>query len=178
MKKPRLTEEERLQIENGLREGRSPYAIAKALKRPTRTIVREIRARRVESDKGAYGRVTNRCIHRMDCERRRLCAHCLYDGNRFCRHCRLCNEHCVAFVEEKCPRLEASPWVCNGCGDERKCVLRKKFYHHAAAQRNYRELLVESRTGANVGEEAERLSKVFFNTTVEKHQFFSTQYSL
>ena len=168
MKKPRLTEEERLQIENGLREGRSPYAIAKALKRPTRTIVREIRARRVESDKGAYGRVTNRCIHRMDCERRRLCAHCLYDGNRFCRHCRLCNERCVAFVEEKCPRLEASPWVCNGCADERKCVLRKKFYHHAAAQKNYRELLVESRTGANVGEEELlRFDKILHDLTAK-----------
>ena len=153
MKKPRLTEEERLRIENGLREKLSPYAIAKALKRPTRTVVREIRSRRVDSGKGAYGRVTNRCIHRRDCERRDICTLCVRGGNRFCRHCRLCNGRCGAFAEEKCPRLEASPWVCNGCKDEPRCVLRKKFYLHAAAQKNYRELLVESRTGANVGEE-------------------------
>jgi len=153
MKKPRLSEEERLRIENGLREGKSPYAIAKALKRPTKTVVREIRSRRVESDKGAYGRVTNRCALRMDCERRHICVHCSYDGNRACHFCRLCNERCGAFVEQKCPRLEASPWVCNGCKDEPKCVLRKMYYHHGAAQKNYRELLVESRTGANVSEE-------------------------
>ncbi len=153
MKKPRLTPEDRLQIENGLRERQTPYAIAKALKRPVRTVVREIRARRVDSDKGAYGRVANRCALRMSCERRHICAHCLYDGNRACHHCRLCNGRCGANVEEKCPRLEASPWVCNGCQDEPRCVLRKKDYHHAAAQKNYRDLLVESRTGANVSEE-------------------------
>ena len=53
MNKPRLTEEERLQIENGLRAGKTPYAIAKALARPVRTVVREIRARRTPSEKGA-----------------------------------------------------------------------------------------------------------------------------
>ena len=152
MNKPRLTEEERLQIENGLRAGKTPYAIAKALARPVRTVVREIRARRTPSEKGAYGRVTNRCALRMQCQRHRICAHCLYDGNRACHHCRLCNERCGAFVEEKCPRLERSPWVCNGCKNEPRCTLRKMYYLHSCAQKNYRDLLVESRTGANVSE--------------------------
>ncbi len=152
MNKPRLTEEERLRIENGLRERRTPYAIAKALGRPVRTVVREIRARRVPSGKGAFGHVTNRCLLRKDCTRRRICAHCAYDGNRQCCFCRLCNERCGAFREEKCPRLETSPWVCNGCPDERRCTLRKMYYLHAPAQKNYRDLLVESRTGANITE--------------------------
>lgn len=153
MEKPRLTEQERLAIELGLKDRKSPYGIAKELGRPVKTIVREIRARAKESDKGAFGRVTNRCVHRMECGARHLCVHCMYDGNRRCSLCRLCNRNCPRFVEDVCPRLERSPWVCNGCPDERKCVLRKRFYQHDAAQRDYREILVESRTGANVTEE-------------------------
>ena len=153
MKKPRLTERDRLEIELGLKAGKTPYAIARALGRPTKTIVREIRNRRQESDKGAFGRVTNRCAHRMECQARKLCAHCLYDGNRRCCLCRLCNRVCKQFVEQPCPRLRRSPWVCNGCKDEPRCVLRKQYYQHDAAQRDYREVLVQTRTGANFSED-------------------------
>ena len=66
MNKPCHTEEERLRIENGLRERRTPYAIAKVLDRPVRTVVRKIRARRIPSGKGAFGHVTNRCLLRKD----------------------------------------------------------------------------------------------------------------
>lgn len=106
MKKPRLTDSDRLAIESGLRSGKTVYGIAKALARPVTTITREIRARAVESDKGAAYRVTNRCAFRMECERRDVCAHCLYDGKRQCKFCRQCNSHCQAFVEQKCERLE------------------------------------------------------------------------
>ena len=58
MKKPRLTDSDRLAIETGLRSGKTVYNIAKALSRPVTTITREIRARAVESDKGAAYRVT------------------------------------------------------------------------------------------------------------------------
>ena len=61
MKKPRLTDADRLEIEHGLREGKTMYAIAAALGRPSTTISREIQARMVDSDKGAAFRVTNRC---------------------------------------------------------------------------------------------------------------------
>lgn len=152
MKKPRLTEEDRLAIEAGLKAGKTVYAIAKALSRPVTTITREIRARAAESDKGAAFRVTNRCAFRMECERRRVCAHCLYDGDRRCKFCRLCNSDCPAFVEQKCARLDSPPFVCNGCADERRCVLRKRYYSHGRAQANYEALLSESRTGANVTE--------------------------
>ena len=153
MKKPRLTERDRLEIEMGLKAGKTPYAIARALGRPTKTIVREIRNRRKASEKGAFGRVTNRCAHRMDCQARKLCAHCLYDGSRRCCFCRLCNSVCKQFVEQPCEKLRRSPWVCNGCKDEPRCVLRKQYYQHDAAQKNYRDVLVQTRTGANYSEE-------------------------
>ena len=152
MKKPRLTDADRLAIETGLRSGKTVYRIAKELSRPVTTVTREIRARAVESDKGAAWRVTNRCAFRMECGRRGVCAHCLYDGRRQCRFCRQCNSHCPAFVEQKCARLDNPPFVCNGCADERRCVLRKRYYLHGKAQENYETILSESRTGANVTE--------------------------
>jgi len=152
MKKPRLTEVDRLRIEEGLRNRMTVYAIAKELRRPARTIMREIRSRARASDKGAAYRVSNRCVHRMDCPKANLCAHCLYDGTRHCRFCRLCNSNCGDFVEDVCARLSQPPYVCNGCPQERKCVLRKRFYIHSAAQVDYRELLVEARRGANITE--------------------------
>lgn len=152
MKKPRLTDSDRLAIETGLRSGKTVYIIAKELSRPVTTITREIRARAVESDKGAAYRVTNRCTFKMECERRDVCAHCLYDGKRQCKFCRQCNSHCQAFVEQRCDRLEKPPFVCNGCRDERRCVLRKRYYLHAKAQESYETILSESRTGANITE--------------------------
>ena len=106
----------------------------------------------MESDKGAAYRVTNRCAFRMECRRRDICAHCLYDGKRQCRFCRQCNPHCPAFVEQRCGRLERPPFVCNGCAEERRCVLRKRHCLHAKAQESYETILSESRTGANITE--------------------------
>ena len=152
MKKPRLTDADRLAIETGLRSGKTACGIAKELSRPVTTVTREIRARAVESDKGAAWRVTNRCAFRMECGRRGVCAHCLYDGRRQCKFCRQCNPHCPAFVEQRYGRLERPPFVCNGCAEERRCVLRKRHCLHAKAQESYETILSESRTGANITE--------------------------
>ena len=70
MKKPRLTDADRLAMESMPGSGKTVYAMAKALSRPVTTVTREIKARAVESDKGAAYRVTNRCAFRMECGRR------------------------------------------------------------------------------------------------------------
>jgi hypothetical protein len=57
MKEPRLTAKERLQIEKGLHVSQTPCAIAEAKKRLVSSVVPEILARRVDSDKSAYGRI-------------------------------------------------------------------------------------------------------------------------
>ena len=62
----------------------------------------------------------------MEYQRRGVCIRYLYDGKRQCKFCRQCNPHCPAFVEQRCGRLERSPFVCNGCAEERMCVLRKR----------------------------------------------------
>lgn len=157
MKKPRLTDMDRHNIESMLKEGSSVYAIAKALSRPVTTITREIKAHAVESNKGAAYRVSNRCAFKMQCSKRNICAHCPYDEKRHCKFCRLCNSNCPDFVEQKCERLDNPPFVCNGCKNERKCVLRKRFYIHSVAHESYKTTLSESRSGANISE-GERLA--------------------
>lgn len=152
MKKPRLTVSDRLAIETCLKSGKTVYSIAKWLSRPVTTVVREIRSRAVESDKCAACRVTNRCAFKMECTKQHVCARCRYDGNRLCKFCRQCNSHCPAFVEQRCERLDKPPFVCNGCRDGRRCVLRKRHCLHGKAQENYEKTLSESRTGANVTE--------------------------
>lgn len=79
MKKPRLTDHDRLRIEEGLHARKSVYVVAKELGRPQRTIMREIKGRAMESEKGSFGRVANRCIHKMTCTRKGICTHCAYD---------------------------------------------------------------------------------------------------
>ena len=112
-KKPRLTAMERLAIETGLDAGKTPYAIAQELGRPPKTVMREIRGRAVESDKGAVGRVNNRCAHRYECTRRDVCKACYQRRSMQCKFRRQCNSHCPDYIEDRCARLESSPFVCN-----------------------------------------------------------------
>ena len=146
-----ITDLDRLEIEHGLRQGTSIKKIAAKIGKHHSTVAREILARRTSSDKGAYGRITNRCARRANCDRRQLCLH-LPDCTRRCSTCARCNSKCPDFLEEHCPRLAEAPYVCNGCPQEQKCVLRKRYYHHRSAHKQYRELLVRSREGANITE--------------------------
>jgi len=151
-KNKHLTDEERLLIENWLKAGVSLNGIAEELKKSRSTISREIRARTVTSDKSAVGRIPNRCIARSACLIRQLCFD-KPDCTRRCSACNLCNSVCDDFVEEHCYRLYDPPYCCNGCADEHKCTLRKRYYLHRKAHEAYREMLVESRTGANITED-------------------------
>jgi len=148
-----LTDSERLQIEHELHHGMSLQQIARKLGKSHSTISREVLKRRVDSDKGAVGRITNRCVFRRNCEEYHLCLdrRC----QRKCSACRNCNAVCSKFQEEVCRKLSVPPYVCNGCFEAHKCVLKKKFYFHTVAQQAYRQVLLESRQGANLTE-AER----------------------
>jgi len=151
-KNKHLTNDERLLIERLLWEQTSLSQIAEKLNKHKSTISREIRARAVESDKGAAYRVRNRCIKRTDCQKHQLCddkPNCV----RKCSACAVCREVCPDFEEEVCLKLYEPPYVCNGCVFEYQCVLRKKYYINKKAHESYRELLVEARIGANITED-------------------------
>jgi len=147
-----LSDAQRSEIEHGLKEGRSLKQIARKIGKHHSTVAREINKRSVISNKGAVGRITNRCVHRNTCRKTQLCMdlpNCL----RRCASCKWCALKCKDFKEESCARLKETPYVCNGCKQEAGCVLKKRFYIHAPAHKNYREILETSREGANITQE-------------------------
>ena len=95
---------------------------------------------------------TTAVTKRRECQRVQLCN----DKPNFtkrCSACNNCNQICSAFEEEVCYKLFESPYVCNGCPDEYRCVLQKRYYLHKQAHEAYRELLIEARVGANITED-------------------------
>jgi IS30 family transposase len=160
---------ERLQIEHLLKEGVSIKKIASILGRSTSTISREIRSRAISSNKSAPYRIHNRCKHKADCQRRYLCEN-KPDCTKLCKYCKLCNRLCPDFEEEICQKLFLPPYVCNGCSDESRCVLRKKYYFHRQAHKNYREKLVEARVGVNISENELLSLDEFVSPLIQKGQ--------
>lgn len=151
-KNKHLTNEERLRIEMSLKARVSLKQIAASLDKHASTISREIRSHSLNSDKYTPYRKHNRCVCRTDCQIRYLCAdkpNCL----RRCSTCNLCNQVCPDFEEQICYKLYDPPYVCNGCIEESRCVLRKKYYINKKAHEAYRETLIESRIGANISED-------------------------
>jgi IS30 family transposase len=146
-----LTNSDRMEIEHGLRHRKSFKKIADGIGKHHSSVAREVLGRRVASDKGAAMRITNRCVARTSCDRIQLCMD-KPDCVRRCSTCRMCNSVCPDFVEDVCAKLSRPPYVCNGCPDEPRCVLRKQYYHHNPAHAVYRSLLSESRSGANITE--------------------------
>ena len=151
-KNKHLTKDERLQIEHLLGEQTTLKQIAARLNKHPATISREIRAHAIVSDKGARYRIRNRCVMRADCNRYNLCQDKTQCARR-CSACNLCNEICPDFEEQVCGKLFQPPYCCNGCLDEYQCVLRKKYYINKKAHEAYREMLIESRVGANITED-------------------------
>lgn len=151
-KNKHLTDDQRLAPEAALR-GRKPLSqIRRETEIPRSTIKRETVNRRVESTKTFYGRRFNPCVHRGGCQAPGMCGR--PDCTRRCAGCGLrCREgSCPRFEEERCPRLAAPPYVCNGRPDEQRCRLRKHYYLHKIAHEGYRRTLTESRQGVNLTE--------------------------
>ncbi|HGJ66752.1 TPA: IS30 family transposase [bacterium] len=151
-KNKHLTDSQRQQIEQFLREGLPLKRIAARLGKSTSTVSREIRSRAKESDKYAPYRIRNRCLKREGCQKYYLCKD-KPNCTKRCALCSLCNSLCEDFQEQLCYKLFEPPYVCNGCMEESRCVLRKKYYLHRKAHEAYREMLVQSRTGANITED-------------------------
>jgi len=143
--------------------------IAIKLGRSTSTITREIVNRAVESNKKAPYRIQNRCKHQGICTKRYLCEN-KPDCIKLCKQCNFCNKSCADFEEKICPNLFYPPYVCNGCSDEYRCVLKRKYYSHRQAHNNYRETLIESRKGVNISEDELLKLDKFLSSLIKKGQ--------
>ena len=143
-----LNKQDRCKIENMLIAGVKPKEIARNLGKSHTTITREIRHHRQE-ESSDQRKNKNYCVYRGKCKKNNLCRYPPQNCQRKCSSCRIvsCNIDCSEFMEDKCSRLDRSPFVCNGCVDLKSCRKRKFFYYALDAMQKYRSLLVESRQG-------------------------------
>jgi len=158
-----LSYDDRLDIEKYLKENYSISEISRRLNRHKSTISREITLRTSTQRKGCYGHSYNACIYRFDCDMKNICTSgkCSNKHVSCCRFCDKCNNNCQHFKEDICAKLTTSPYVCNGCDDRNKCTLTKKIYSAKFAQKDYEDLLVESRVGIEISsEELQRINDI------------------
>ena len=150
-----LTLEGRIIIEKGLDSRLSFKAIACAVNKDCTTISKEVRGHLSFEKTGSYGRAFNDCLHRKGCPRTRVCTVCIKDQKRpaRCCFCGRCTTRCPDYEKEVCSRPQKPPYVCNGCADRSKCTLEKVFYRACYAEKEYRTILSEARTGPDVTEE-------------------------
>ena len=150
--KKHLVLEDRKQIESMLNQNLSFSKIGKMIGKSTSTVSREVKAHRIERNQTPYGRIPNRCKNSFFCSKRDICATCKKREHPLCRTCNFCNQKCVDFDEAFCQKLNRAPFVCNGCQQIRSCSLRKQFYRAEKAQKSYKFLLSEARSGFNLTE--------------------------
>ena len=83
---------------------------------------------------------------------------CIRDSCKFCTRCTLV---CKEFKKEICDKLQKPPYVCNGCNNLRRCTLEKVIYSASAAEKEYKTVRSESRSGIMIDEaEAQRLDSI------------------
>ena len=77
----------------------------------------------------------NKCGRQNQCDRTRLCTHCLQGHCKFCKH-DSCNDLCPDFISTPiCKHTSRFPYVCNNCPDAKTCKLPKVFYMADVAQK-------------------------------------------
>lgn len=152
MTKKHMTLEDRYTIAHLLNEGSSFKKIANAINKNCTSVSREIKNHLVFQKTGAYSHAFNECVHRKGCPQTSLCNHCIYNTKKRCAFCSKCNTVCSDFKAEKCAKLEKPPYVCNACPDLRICTLEKRYYKPIDADKEYRAVLSESRSGISYTE--------------------------
>ena len=73
----------------------------------------------------------------------------------------------------KCDKTLEAPFVCNACLNKNKCRKNKYFYIVEDADNNYKNLLVESRTGIDFENvEFRKMDKIIKEQTDKDHSFY------
>lgn len=130
-----LSVTEREYIASLLNQGINLNRIAQYLQRDRKTIADEIKRNRTLVLKGTYGRPLVFCQKAFlkTCKKTKLCLSCRYPKKKGCWACSLCHEHCSDFLKVSCPRLEKSPFCCNGC-PKIACPIPRYIYSPSIAQ--------------------------------------------
>ena len=144
----------RIDIELGLKDGKSFKEIGRIIKKDNTTVSKEVKRHLVFEKTGCYGHRFNNCIHRNECKTSDICKSCIYPRyNNRCRFCGECIKHCRDYEREECQKLKKPPYVCNGCKERNACRLEKVVYRAALAYREYVDDRRESRSGIGLSRE-------------------------
>ena len=166
-----MTEDDRYKIKNGLDHGHSFKEISRITGKDCTTISKEVKNRRVYRKKGCFGQSFNDCINRIGCSVSNLCENgrCKRKACRTCGKIK-CYDICCDYKREFCDMLGKAPYVCNGCIKKERCTLEKALYEPVAAQKEYRQILSESREGFSICEnEAKRLDGIISPLLLKGH---------
>ena len=150
-----MTIDDRIVIEKGLEQKRSLRSLAAQLGKDPSTLSKEIKKHRSFHQHNHFNEPKNKCAHFKDCTKKNICRTYASVCKRMCRLCNHCHFHCSDFIPRSyhCPKLDRAPFVCNACDKKIGCHLDKAYYRAATAHRQYRTVLIESRTGINISPE-------------------------
>lgn len=147
-----MTMDQRILIEKSLEQGASLRSIALQLGKDPTTISKEIKKHRSFLEHNHFNESNNQCARLKECKKMNLCGLYAPVCKRMCKLCHHCNSHCDDFTPRSyhCPKLDQAPFVCNSCCKKSGCRLDKAYYRASIAHREYRTVLIESRTGINI----------------------------
>lgn len=149
-----MTQDNRVIIEKRLDASISLRKIAEEIGKDPSTISKEIKKHRILNAHNSFNEPRNKCALYGNCKKKQLCADRSPLCTNSCRSCHLCNRICPDFTPRTyhCDLLDRAPFVCNGCSKKCHCHLDKYYYRATTAFREYKTVLVESRTGLNISE--------------------------
>ena len=167
-----LLPEQRITIQEMLGKRCSFTEIGSVLDKDPSTISKEIRKHLYFSRTGYRHIKYNACKHRLSCTKVHVCFSCNPDRHyKKCRNCPACNRNCPDFLEEICPKLLKPPYVCNACPSlNLSCTLEKRFYYADKAQKKYKEVLSDARSGISYNEDEIRYLDAFISPLIKKQQ--------
>lgn len=158
MKNKHLSFDDRLEIERCLKENLSFKQIGKNIGKDCTTISKEIKNHITFKNSGAVVRPFFDCVNRFNCPHKTKGSRC---NPKICEH----------YQKEICKKLSKPPYVCNGCSQKRICTLSKQLYDAVYADKEYKENLIESRTGITYSEkEIENLNNILVPLIKEQKQ--------
>ena len=161
-----MDKDNRVTIEEGIRNGDSCREIARSVGVSPSTVSREVRANRtvVERRRAPGAKLSVRCALYRGCER--VGSACPGCGSAWveCRHCRTrsCIDSCPDFELAMCPETGSWPHVCPpSCRKRPHCTWPRVRYRAEEAQAAYEGRLRDSRSGIDLTEEElERLNSI------------------
>lgn len=145
----------RITIEKELEKQTPLRRIAEMPGKDPTTISKEIKKHRIDQPHNHFNEPSNKLRCLRIAEKSISARYSSPYVKKNCRSCRFCNTRCPDFIPRSyhCPKLDRAPHVCNGCKNKTRCRLDKSYYRASIAQRKYKTVLVESKTGLNISEE-------------------------